>query len=523
MYTDHFDILSFHERREQLQAFEHRKHQMEVELLKADLDAARDRILALETAYEELQIAHEQSLRAHINGHNVLNPSPKSVNEYETDSESGSWEVPPSPWIGDSPLSSASIPSFIQSTSPVIHELSCISSSPTPSSALSEDSSYDIEEEVPALANASQEDALRYAELLEQCDYDVRSANAVWKEWEASVRESLADEETAGDFLGDTDSELESDVQDWEWEEEIYEASPLSPESVRDVSLATHSPTFDVERDSITQNRIGLNIPPLSSLPRPNHIDGPPIQPASVESTIYVDASGTGLGFCICIPSQTSTTTNFLSRFNSKTNMMCYWLGWKWVRGNPAIAVGISGQIVMSWAELIGLELGVYTACTMRSQRGGEPSPLIIHSDNMDVVKAISCAVRSKNAPARRWKHAEDAIVRRIISICEAHGVHLVVRWVPSKANLADGPSRGHGVHGAAGWERTRETQASVRGLGGDPTLMIGDRGWMEWVADCLPVPAHLEAFVQDPTGGVVGLRQLKIKGPRVNSGDTRT
>lgn len=580
MYADHFDILSFHARREELRGFEHRKHQMEVEILKVDLDAARDRILALETAYEELQMAYEEAARSsrtdgtasrhereevvHQDANNDPGSSPNAVDEYDVDVDSDEWETPPSPWMGDSPSSSASIPSFIRSISPTPNSSSreilsiatptFIPTSSSPSSS-SVESSYDFEPEVPALINASQENALRYAELLEQCDYDVKAANMVWREWEASERERRSTDPEAsqgGQVLiahseaneDDTDDENSDSDSDWEpYDFDAYEragALPSSPsfnlsssssqENIRILSPAQTSittATSDVHCDRILQSRPHPILPPNFSQTHSYPFPGSRNNSATLEPTIYVDASGTGVGFCLCIPTKTITTAGP----SPTTNTTCYWLTWNWVRGHPAIPVDVKGHIIMSWAEIIALELGVHVTCAMRSQHAhphsfippfsflaaqqqhASPVRLMIHSDNMEVVTAFSRTQRTRTH-TQRWKHERDVIVRRILDTCEAHEAQLAVRWVPSKANLADGPSRGRGVH-AMGWDHIVGGYAGEgEGTGTRADAVEFDaRGWMEWVGTGLPVPDHLESFVQAPTGGVVELRRLKSKG----------
>jgi hypothetical protein len=108
------------------------------------------------------------------------------------------------------------------------------------------------------------------------------------------------------------------------------------------------------------------------------------------------------------------------------------WLAWRFAQGHPAIPVGPDGIIIMSWAELVAVELGVMTLI----EAGYHDARVVIRSDNLGVVNALR---------EGRWKpHYDlDGILKRIVRLCQKSKLDLVVRWVSTKVNPADKPSRG--------------------------------------------------------------------------------
>lgn len=627
MYGDHFDFGSFEARHAELRHVEDRKLQVEVELLKRELSAARDRVIALETAYDDLQMAYEGAVRSRTGSEGgglnrerdeALHRSENSErrtssavavgNGYDSDADSDSeWEVYPNTWIDNTPASLAipvpvgsigstagpgsgkgralPLPTSIVTPASTSASASSPSSSWASSPESSPESSSESEPETPALTNASYEDALRYAELLEQCDYNVKSANAVWREWEAAARERRQgeDEVEVGGLSGDSEEEEEENPDsDWEWEPydyDAYERLEISPSSVSSLESVSYSSAESIQILSPARTS-NFAAPTVSNSVIPPHVEQHPhhslhlplsqthpfpspvfrdIQ-GDIIPDVYVDASSTGVGFCFCVPTHSASATAAVGPRPNMSSMTCYWLAWTWVRGHPSIPLGVSGQIVMSWAELIALELGVHVLRAMKYARGDPASSssssasaayptsaspsshtavpipipnhgrrrsrhrqpptqfLTIHSDNTGVVTAL--------APAHHtWtpRHGLDAVVRRILGTCREEGVRLDVRWVPTQRNVADGPSKGRGVRPCVGvgvGVGGNAGDGGVRAPGGggfvDEQQLEREwemaRGWMEWI-ESAPVPAHLEAFVQRPTGGVVDLHRLSVAG----------
>ncbi|KAF8873012.1 hypothetical protein CPB84DRAFT_650909 [Gymnopilus junonius] len=172
---------------------------------------------------------------------------------------------------------------------------------------------------------------------------------------------------------------------------------------------------------------------------------------------IYVDASGQGIGF-VCDGR---------------------WLAWTFTPNHPAIPRDSTGRVVMSWAELVAVELGLLTYLgspellnsNLNSNPGSSPpspsssSPkskqtsrtLLIRSDNEGVVNALH---------THTWTTAYglSGILARILSRARESGVKIQAKWVSTKANPADGPSRGvfFGKERMLGW-------------GGELEVMLGE------------------------------------------------
>jgi len=124
---------------------------------------------------------------------------------------------------------------------------------------------------------------------------------------------------------------------------------------------------------------------------------------------IFVDASTYGIGFI----------------FNSR------WLAWKFVP-HPLLPLGPDGKLIMSWAELVAVEMGMRTLIAA----GLRNVMVIVHSDNQGVVVALESG---------KWtqKYDLDEIVKRILLFSGKAGLSLKMKWIPTKENPADNPSRG--------------------------------------------------------------------------------
>jgi hypothetical protein len=138
----------------------------------------------------------------------------------------------------------------------------------------------------------------------------------------------------------------------------------------------------------------------------------PPSQLSQSSSSLYplkifVDASDHGIGFIL----------------NDR------WLAWTFT---PNIPRGSNKKIIMSWAELIAVELGILTLLA----GGYRDIQVLVKSDNLGVVWALR---------KKKWKPKYDLhiILARILRLCEEALLELKAEWVWGKKNLADGPSRG--------------------------------------------------------------------------------
>jgi len=94
--------------------------------------------------------------------------------------------------------------------------------------------------------------------------------------------------------------------------------------------------------------------------------------------------------------------------------------------------MGPDGKIVMSWAEIIAVELGIH-ALIAAGYRGTE---VVLRSDNYGVVLALSRQTWTKN-------YGVEAILQRILLLCRSVGLVVIPKWVSTHVNPADGPSRG--------------------------------------------------------------------------------
>lgn len=143
----------------------------------------------------------------------------------------------------------------------------------------------------------------------------------------------------------------------------------------------------------------------------PRTLATPALAPSDSEAPkIFVDASAYGIGFI----------------FNKS------WLAWRFTTTRPLLPLGPDGKLVMSWAELVAVEMGIHTLLAA----GFRDVMATVHSDNMGVVTAMK---------AGKWtqKYGLDEMVKRILGLCREGGLGLKMRWIRTKENPADDPSRG--------------------------------------------------------------------------------
>lgn len=167
------------------------------------------------------------------------------------------------------------------------------------------------------------------------------------------------------------------------------------------------------------QKYLLLNWRSPSSSSRNNHSNLAPIQlhfaPAVYPSSsqgrleIFVDASGSGIGFV----------------FGTR------WLAWTFNK-TTKIPLGGDGKIVMSWAELLAVEVGLRALIAA----GYRSTSITVFSDNTGVIDALN---------KKSWcqKHGLEESLQIILNLCGDYRIELRPRWVSTKDNLADKPSRG--------------------------------------------------------------------------------
>ena len=167
------------------------------------------------------------------------------------------------------------------------------------------------------------------------------------------------------------------------------------------------------------QKYLLLNWRSPSSPSRNNHSNMAPIQlqpaPAVYSSSsqgkleIFVDASGWGIGFV----------------FGTR------WLAWTFKR-TPNIPLDGNGKIIMSWAELLAVEVGLRSLIAA----GHRSTSITVFSDNTGVIDALN---------KKSWcqQYGLEESLQIILSLCGDYRIELRPRWVSTKDNLADMPSRG--------------------------------------------------------------------------------
>ena len=137
----------------------------------------------------------------------------------------------------------------------------------------------------------------------------------------------------------------------------------------------------------------------------------PAVCPSSSQGRleIFVDASGSGIGFV------------FRTR----------WLAWTFKK-SPNIPLDGGGRIVMSWAELLAVEVGLRSLIAA----GHRSTSITVFSDNTGVIDALN---------KKSWcqKHGLEESLQIILNLCVDYRIELRPRWVSTKDNLADKPSRG--------------------------------------------------------------------------------
>ena len=134
-----------------------------------------------------------------------------------------------------------------------------------------------------------------------------------------------------------------------------------------------------------------------------------PLPPSLKEIEIFVDTSPSGIGFVF------------------KT----WWLAWTF-KNTCNIPLDKDAKIVMSWAELLAVEVGLRTLIAA----GYRSTTITLRSDNTGVIDALE---------KKAWcqKHGIEEILQNILMLCEEYGITLKPRWVSTKTNPADMPSRG--------------------------------------------------------------------------------
>lgn len=96
----------------------------------------------------------------------------------------------------------------------------------------------------------------------------------------------------------------------------------------------------------------------------------------------------------------------------------------------------------IGWAEFIAVELGLLTAVARRLS----DIHLVMKSDNQGVIAALAGG-KSRNPEQNR-------VLQRTVAIMQEHAIWLSSKYVESKINLADRPSRGYALKGSPRFEK---------------------------------------------------------------------
>jgi len=142
---------------------------------------------------------------------------------------------------------------------------------------------------------------------------------------------------------------------------------------------------------------------PSSFSSQPLLSQSPPLPSLQLDETIYVDASGVGIGF----------VSGDL------------WQAWQWKKTWKQ-----DGRDIQ-WAEAVAAEMGIRLMITS----GYSGKKIILYSDNSQVVDAVSGERSIGESYATQ-------IVNEIDHLRQKYDLRLEIKWVPGEQNPADAPSR---------------------------------------------------------------------------------
>lgn len=159
----------------------------------------------------------------------------------------------------------------------------------------------------------------------------------------------------------------------------------------------------DLQRFILTNWR---GLPPLSPPLNPSELTGQFSDKKTVSHAgheIYVDSSSWGIGFI----------------------MGDRWLAWKLKDGWKV------KERDNNWGEMVAVELGLRVLIAA----GHHSRTITVRSDNTGVVRSLVTGI-SKN-------YQQNVILQKILQLCDTYQIKITPKWIPTKDNPADKPSRG--------------------------------------------------------------------------------
>jgi len=159
----------------------------------------------------------------------------------------------------------------------------------------------------------------------------------------------------------------------------------------------------EIQKVLLTEWRRPSSLPSQPLLSQSPPVLSPPFPSFRLDETVYVDASGVGIGF----------VSGGL------------WQAWQWKKTWKR-----DGRDIQ-WAEAVAAEMGV----RLMIASGYSGRKIILYSDNSQVVDAVA-GERSIGE-----SHATE-IVNKIDCLRQKYNIRLEIKWVPGEQNPADAPSR---------------------------------------------------------------------------------
>ena len=385
-------------------------YQNEVVLLESQLQEAKDRLLAVEMVYgDEAQPCNATFLGEESRGDELLREEVERWQEDETLSsrnDSLDADLRMDDWAIEHPIIQTDIFSNSSWSDSVVELFQQHYLMTQGENACEDDSSSD------ALQNQTN------STLSVDCtDSSIDSPS--------SISSSLPESDWAGNQSDDSSSSPERPTSS---NEEMYNTLKLMASAhkegnitalVKIRKLIAQSERTPRHKRTEAQKYVLLNWRSPISPSRNNHSNLAPIQlqpaPAVYSSSsqgrleIFVDASGSGIGFV----------------FGKR------WLAWTFKK-TPNIPLDGNGKIIMSWAELLAVEVGLRALIAA----GYRSTGITVFSDNTGVIDALN---------KKSWcqKYGLEENLQIILNLCGDYRIELRPRWVSTKDNRADKPSRG--------------------------------------------------------------------------------